>query len=235
MEVNPLGRWSRGALEALVIVGSILLAFGIDAWWETRTEHRIAVEYIGRLEGELSDAVPSLQGTADRVRRASAAIDTLLLLDPPYAATDEDIALLVVRASRYEFNEYSVSFDQTYQEMLATGTFGLIADSDTRAAITGYYRRVRRLVGNLEVSSAEGHRRFARRVRGAGTAAALTEDEWSLDPSTVERLIALLKSEEVLTEMRFARNRLSGLLFVLDDLIDTGIALTDHLAERSSR
>jgi len=31
-------RWVRALLEGLVIVGSILLAFGIDAWWEGRSE-----------------------------------------------------------------------------------------------------------------------------------------------------------------------------------------------------
>jgi len=30
--------WQRNAIEAIVIVGSILLAFGIDAWWQERGE-----------------------------------------------------------------------------------------------------------------------------------------------------------------------------------------------------
>ncbi len=32
--------WLRVLVEGVVIVGSILLAFGIDAWWKGREERR---------------------------------------------------------------------------------------------------------------------------------------------------------------------------------------------------
>ena len=32
--------WARILLEGVVIVGSILLAFGIDAWWEDHSERQ---------------------------------------------------------------------------------------------------------------------------------------------------------------------------------------------------
>lgn len=45
-------RWIRVLIEAVVIVGSILLAFGIDAWWDARNE---AVRRLAGVEGLRSD------------------------------------------------------------------------------------------------------------------------------------------------------------------------------------
>lgn len=50
--------WKRIGAEAIAIVGSILLAFSIDAWWSDRQEHResmlllaaLRVEFVGNIE-----------------------------------------------------------------------------------------------------------------------------------------------------------------------------------------
>ena len=36
-----------------MIVGSILLAFGIDAWWEERQQRILEVQYAERLKADL--------------------------------------------------------------------------------------------------------------------------------------------------------------------------------------
>ena len=41
------------ALEGLVIVFSILLAFAIDAWWDQRKEHADGIEQLARVDAEL--------------------------------------------------------------------------------------------------------------------------------------------------------------------------------------
>ena len=38
--------WSRYLVEGGVIVGSILLAFAIDAWWEDRSEQALEREFL---------------------------------------------------------------------------------------------------------------------------------------------------------------------------------------------
>lgn len=47
---------ARVAVEAFVIVVSILLAFGIDAWWDNRTQRRLETEYLEALRIELRNA-----------------------------------------------------------------------------------------------------------------------------------------------------------------------------------
>lgn len=48
----PSSRWSKPLVEAVVIVGSILLAFGIEAWWDERGERVREQEAIARLIDE---------------------------------------------------------------------------------------------------------------------------------------------------------------------------------------
>ncbi len=45
--------WKRIAVEAVAIVGSILLAFAIDAWWQNRTERIIEINYLQALQDDL--------------------------------------------------------------------------------------------------------------------------------------------------------------------------------------
>ena len=54
----PPARWRelpRWLIELAVIVVSILLAFGIDAWWEERQDRREEAEILAGLEREFTD------------------------------------------------------------------------------------------------------------------------------------------------------------------------------------
>jgi hypothetical protein len=44
--------WLRVFVEGVVIVGSILLAFGIEAWWDGRIERERELRYVAALQGE---------------------------------------------------------------------------------------------------------------------------------------------------------------------------------------
>jgi hypothetical protein len=54
----------RVLAEGVVIVGSILLAFGIDAWWEGRQERQAERVYVARIIAARDS------GTHHRERRA---------------------------------------------------------------------------------------------------------------------------------------------------------------------
>ena len=54
--------WVRNVLEAVVIVGSILLAFGIQAWWDNEQERQRERAYLGALLDEFEqvrDGLPA--------------------------------------------------------------------------------------------------------------------------------------------------------------------------------
>ena len=55
MEVIRDNPWPRIAAESAAIVGSILLAFWIDAWWDLRNQNEEARAYLQAIEAELNE------------------------------------------------------------------------------------------------------------------------------------------------------------------------------------
>jgi len=72
--------WKRLSVEAAAIVGSILLAFAIDAWWEERLDRQMERDDLERLHAEFirnRDRMNEMR-TAGRAETASAAMYELL-------------------------------------------------------------------------------------------------------------------------------------------------------------
>ena len=72
MPVDQRGAWKPITVEALAIVASILLAFGIDAWWEDRQQRASDVEHLQGVLNELhshrvllDEAIESHRRTVD--------------------------------------------------------------------------------------------------------------------------------------------------------------------------
>ena len=64
MNKSPDIPWKRITAEAVAIVGSILLAFAIDAWWDNRIDEKIAHKYIDQM---LAEARENLRGMEELV------------------------------------------------------------------------------------------------------------------------------------------------------------------------
>ena len=65
----PPARWRelpRWLIESVVIVVSILLAFGIDAWWDERQDRRDEAEILAGLEREFTEYRARLVAALDR-------------------------------------------------------------------------------------------------------------------------------------------------------------------------
>ena len=73
--------WLRVSVEGVVIVASILLAFGIDAWWARIESHRNALAELGTVFEEVHEARTQLQDLVrwrERERSAALAVQTRL-------------------------------------------------------------------------------------------------------------------------------------------------------------
>jgi hypothetical protein len=57
MSENQNIPWKRLSVEAAAIVGSILLAFAIDAWWQERLERNDEREQLARLRAEFTENI----------------------------------------------------------------------------------------------------------------------------------------------------------------------------------
>ncbi|MEM7416491.1 MAG: hypothetical protein AAF389_13385 [Gemmatimonadota bacterium] len=69
--------WARVALEGLVIVASILMAFGIDRWWERQEERGEIQAALGTLHADMVVIQDLIAGNLSAHRRARAASDEL--------------------------------------------------------------------------------------------------------------------------------------------------------------
>ena len=89
--------WLRVSVEGVVIVGSILLAFGIEAWWARIESHRNALAELGTVSEEVHEARTQLQDLVRwRERSAALAVQTRLegvSPDNPIALPDTLFAL----------------------------------------------------------------------------------------------------------------------------------------------
>ena len=94
--------WKRLALEVVVIVGSILLAFGIEAWWDARGEAREEALVLQAIRSEMEATLERID--AHRARRAvvSEALVTFLESSPAaLAVLDPDSAASFLRARQH--------------------------------------------------------------------------------------------------------------------------------------
>ena len=107
MTETPKVAWKRLAIEAPVIVISILLAFAIDAWWEERGERQAEIVLLERLRADYIEIQSALRLVEDEHREASDAC--IFLMDMAVgealpATADVDRMVAVVFLASRTFN-----------------------------------------------------------------------------------------------------------------------------------
>ncbi len=129
--------WLRVFVEGAVIVGSILLAFGIDAWWEERQERkeeRVALEalrqeFVNNIEvlRDTQRIHVDLAETADRLNE--------LLLNAALGETIQVADSLLYVLIVYRTPDVAMG---TLNTLLASGRIGIIHDRVIQQALAGW-------------------------------------------------------------------------------------------------
>ena len=142
--------WLRVFVESVVIVGSILLAFGLQAWWEERQERRAEVEYLSALLDETERNLDALAGNVRvweqsyaALQRAESLVETGL-----YADSASIFIASLVRGSGSGGPRVSTS---VFDELTSSGRLVVIENLDIR-------RRVLELYAQIEVNLARSAR-----------------------------------------------------------------------------
>lgn len=134
--------WTAVALDFLIVVAGILLAFQITAWNEARGERELEQRYISRLVeavsadiAEFRDAEALAADRGEQVRQILAALDDseLVLADP-----DVFLRSIVTAGYTYTPNVDRVAFD----EMISRGHIGIIRNEPVRSQIAAYYQNL---------------------------------------------------------------------------------------------
>jgi hypothetical protein len=138
--------WLRVLVEGVVIVASILLAFGIDAWWDASQEWQEEQEILRGLETEFAALELELEEGAVRYERVARDIE--LLLDSLPVISD----LSLPRLDSAMFNlTYDGTFDPgagTHTALIASGRLELISDAELRDRLAGWQSAIDEVVDN---------------------------------------------------------------------------------------
>ena len=126
----------RGLLEALAIVGSILLAFAIDAAWEDRTEAREGLEILNGIQSEFEFHRAELHRFRDRwvaVRRSTERLVIATATDVAPAPVAMD-SLLLEFLNPATFDPRGGALDAA----IGSGRIGLVGSRELRAQLAGW-------------------------------------------------------------------------------------------------
>ncbi|MDH3208393.1 MAG: hypothetical protein OEO79_17460 [Gemmatimonadota bacterium] len=126
--------WRRLLVEGVVIVGSILLAFSVDAWWDrakTLAEER---EVLSALHVELSSNRQTLDRASQQIEEGRAALERFLVLSPSEVGELAADSLAITNM-----------FRRTFYGGLAAGFVDAaiqsgVGDTELRAALAEYAR-----------------------------------------------------------------------------------------------
>jgi len=128
--------------EALVIVVSILLAFGLQAWWEGRSDRQTELAVLNELHTSLSEDLDLLESRLDRFRRVESRVASLLThlqSGAPYADSLDAYFGTAYGLLRTELNT------GTYESLKSQG-LGLLSDQDLRSQVARVYEQTYRRV-----------------------------------------------------------------------------------------
>lgn len=127
--------WRRIAAEGVVVIASILIAFGVDAWWAERSERAAEMLELSRVATELRSEVAEISRSIGRHERASAASVAFLRLVDDVNGESE---LVLVPDTILAGLLFAPSFETAgaaLDGLLGSGRISIVSDAEIRERI----------------------------------------------------------------------------------------------------
>jgi hypothetical protein len=139
--LKPQIPWLRVFVEGVVIVGSILLAFGIEAWWDGAQERELELEYVGSLIQDLRSDTASIASILSETRKRAEYGQQVLAVYEAGARPDspEEFVRAVEYASYFSDPGYTTT---TIDDLVSTGNLRLVRSKEVRDALSRYYEEI---------------------------------------------------------------------------------------------
>lgn len=134
-EGAPGRGWGRTILEGLLIVLSILLAFGIEAGWSERGERQAEVEALRGLHDDFVQTVDRLVEAKSEHDRIRAAGLRLLSLTGPNAETSDSDLTLDSLVMTLIHGPIVFPVMATYDALIASGQVEILSNGELRRAL----------------------------------------------------------------------------------------------------
>jgi hypothetical protein len=133
--------WKRISIEAAAIVGSILLAFAIDAWWQERGEQEDLLQYLSAFEQELIESRKDIELALELSTGVLKTTDEvfLVLSDSERNSLPSDFAETI--GSIYKIHSPNLNTG-AYEDMVSSGNMRLIGNRTLSDRIKQYMQSV---------------------------------------------------------------------------------------------
>jgi len=153
--------WSRVLAEGAVIVGSILLALFLDAWWADREVRRdVSADLVG-IEGELESNLSLLAYDLDLLRRTVAASSSLLeSLDAQRESPFVTVADTVTAMARIVSPTLGVSVGGV-EALMASGRLAVVRSPELRRRLAGLSSLVEEVTEDEDLGQEIGWQQLA--------------------------------------------------------------------------
>lgn len=135
-------RYSRALFEGVVIVGSILLAFGVDAWWDGIQERASERDYLSRIATDLAEMRQDIVARTDHyamIADHGRAVMPILAGERPIPLDTLGFLSSALNASRMI---EPVVARSAYDDLISTGNLRLIRDVELRNALSEFYGEI---------------------------------------------------------------------------------------------
>ncbi len=166
--------WLRVFVEGAVIVGSILLAFVIDAWWDGVQERELEREYLGRLVQDLDTDLRIGTFTLAYLKGTKETLEIVRLVIEDGEGVDDPRSFLgtLYRSTRIIPPRLALP---TYSELLTTGNLRLIRNVELLTRLAEFFAIAERR-DRLSAEIPPGYRDAVRRSMPTDVMAQLQAD-----------------------------------------------------------
>ena len=133
--------WPYAVGELFIVVAGVLIALAVDQWNSNRLDRVEEVEIIGHLISDLqADLESILSGQTSLSEKETSLLRIYSILESPDERPKDMAGFLedVVVAARYGWGQAGARHT-TFDELLGSGTLGLIRNSTIRIKIVEYY------------------------------------------------------------------------------------------------
>ena len=128
----------RLLLEGIVVILSILIAFGLDAWWDRSVERRDFLDDLTNVEQELASNIEAVTAAVEFQSRAVASIDVLLdhaaatPVGAPMSVADTVILQAFVSTPSYDPSTGAID------ALIASGRLSDLDDAELKSILTDF-------------------------------------------------------------------------------------------------
>ena len=139
--MKPQIPWLRVFVEGVVIVGSILLAFGIQAWWEGRQDDGRAHDHLLALQDDFVANLDSLRGNIARLESIQGSAVHILAIMVGEEGRPSADSLVDLTWDAFSFPPYE-PFTVAYDNLISSGDIALLQDDQLTTALALFMSQV---------------------------------------------------------------------------------------------